>query len=314
MKNKAFSSLDEQIKILEKRNLEIKDKDYAKQYLLHNNYYNVINCYSKFLFKNKGVDCYIKGTTFENIIAIHHFDKEIKNCLFKFIIESEKHFKSILAYRYCKYFCDISYSYLDIKNYINSPKTTGLISQLKKIVYPTNKAFDKKPIKHYKNKYDNVPFWILVNYMTFGQTSTFFSCIPDKLKNIVAKDLSVFIQNNFNEDARLTSAQLESFLYNIVEVRNIIAHDNKLLDYKCKNNTKYNKFIHKKYGINETEPRQDVFNVCITLSCFLSKDEYEQLTNNIKEQIEKLKKEISQESSEKVISALGFPLNFEEQS
>lgn len=71
--------------------------------------------------------------------------------------------------------------------------------------------------------------------MTYGQISTFFSYMPDKLKNTVAKDMSLFIEEDHRvTKAILTPAELETFLYNIVEIRNIIAHDNKLLNYICK--------------------------------------------------------------------------------
>jgi len=309
---KQFTSIDNQIKILENRNLKFTDKAKAKQYLLHNNYYNIVNCYSKFFFEAE--NHYIDKTTFDNIIEVHHFDKEIKACFFKFIIESEKHFKSLFAHRYCENFCNIPYAYFDIKNYNNRdlPQIANFISQLSKIILSKKSANTKNSILHYEEHHKDVPLWILVNYMTYGQISTFFSYMPDKLKNIVAKDLSFFIEENYGmTKAILTPAELESFLYNIVEIRNIIAHDNKLLNYTCKKSTKYNKYLNAKYGIKKEEPRQDVFNMYIVLSCFLSKNQYLELTNTIKKRIKKLKKKVSVESSKKIISALGFPIDFE---
>ena len=46
---KPFKTIVEQIHQLNDRNLTIKDKEKAKKYLLDNNYYNVINLYSKIL-------------------------------------------------------------------------------------------------------------------------------------------------------------------------------------------------------------------------------------------------------------------------
>lgn len=51
-------------------------KKKLKKYLLCNNYYNVINYYSKFFMISN--DQYIKGTTFDEISHIYYFDKEIK--------------------------------------------------------------------------------------------------------------------------------------------------------------------------------------------------------------------------------------------
>ena len=46
---KPFKNIKEQIKQLTDRNLTIKDEKAAENYLLDNNYYNVINLYSKIL-------------------------------------------------------------------------------------------------------------------------------------------------------------------------------------------------------------------------------------------------------------------------
>ena len=45
---KPFKTLEEQIEILKSRNLKFEDEEKAKFYLLHNNYYNIINCYIKY--------------------------------------------------------------------------------------------------------------------------------------------------------------------------------------------------------------------------------------------------------------------------
>ena len=43
---KPFKTLDEQIEILEDRNLVFTNKEEAKDYLLHNNYYNICLLYT----------------------------------------------------------------------------------------------------------------------------------------------------------------------------------------------------------------------------------------------------------------------------
>ena len=55
--SKPFKTLDEQISILKSRGLIVHDDESAKLSLLCNNYYNVINYYSKF-FMIPGTDNY----------------------------------------------------------------------------------------------------------------------------------------------------------------------------------------------------------------------------------------------------------------
>lgn len=49
---KPFRTIDQQIDLLEKRNLKFKDKEKAREILLKNNYYNLINNYSKFMINS----------------------------------------------------------------------------------------------------------------------------------------------------------------------------------------------------------------------------------------------------------------------
>ena len=51
---KTFKTIDEQIELLRSRNLQIRDYETAKEILLSNNYYYLINGY-KDLFLNKKV-------------------------------------------------------------------------------------------------------------------------------------------------------------------------------------------------------------------------------------------------------------------
>ena len=46
---KPFRTIDQQIYLLEKRNLKFKDKEKAREILLKNNYYNLINNYMKII-------------------------------------------------------------------------------------------------------------------------------------------------------------------------------------------------------------------------------------------------------------------------
>ena len=71
---KPFSSLEEQIDILTNRKLKIDDSQDAKNYLLNNNYYNVVNLYSKILLENSNSNSYIDGSTFAEIKYLHILD------------------------------------------------------------------------------------------------------------------------------------------------------------------------------------------------------------------------------------------------
>ncbi len=116
---KPFKTLDQQIAILKRRGLNVKKYEHAKQYLLTNNYYNVINGYSKFFTTKRNPENYISTVDFREIEAIHLFDKELKTTLLNALIDAEKHFKSVVAYRFSEKFPE-PYSYLKTNNFKNT--------------------------------------------------------------------------------------------------------------------------------------------------------------------------------------------------
>lgn len=93
---KEFKSIDEQIELLKSRGLTIKDEEKAAKYLLTNNYYNIINGYSKPFLKLE--DNYIEGSSFDEVSHLYFFDKEIKDTFFNAILNVEHHVKSVLTH------------------------------------------------------------------------------------------------------------------------------------------------------------------------------------------------------------------------
>ncbi|WP_413627669.1 hypothetical protein R4B61_00260 [Fructilactobacillus vespulae] len=62
--DKNFKTIENQIDILKNRGLSIKNDSEANLYLLTNNYYNIINGYSKYFMK-QGTDEYIESASFD---------------------------------------------------------------------------------------------------------------------------------------------------------------------------------------------------------------------------------------------------------
>lgn len=97
---KPFRTLSEQIELLKDRDLVITDEEQAKKLLLSNNYYNIINGYSKF-FPTKQ-EHYTNGTSFDEVIRLYTFDVELKQAFFKAVLAAEAHLKAIFAYHFAE--------------------------------------------------------------------------------------------------------------------------------------------------------------------------------------------------------------------
>lgn len=310
---KSFSSLDKQLEILRSRGLSIKDSDKAIKYLLTNNYYNVINTYSKYF--QSSLDVFIEGVDFDEITQLKLFDKEIKNIIFKSILEAENHISSIIAYRFSEKYSE-PYAYLQTNSYMDdSPfKVARNISILSNVINKKRREKNSS-IAHYYEKYQNIPLWVLINELTFGNVYHFYSILDDSLQNKIAKDFSSFLLDNLNnlapnnphEKVVFDAKAANSFIQNIVEIRNIVAHDNKLLDYNCRNNTKYLVPLHSLLGIRRESSRQDVYNTCVCLAAFLSKVQFAQLHNTILKRVNTLEGKLEAISINVILGSLGFP-------
>ncbi len=305
---KPFKTLDEQIEILKNRNLKFKNKEDAKKYLLKYNYYNIVNCYSKFFMNNNGN--YEKDTHFEDILEVHHFDKEIKNTILKYILEVERHFKSILAYNYAKFYKDNSEMYLNVSSYNENYKLKAI-----DIMLSIYKEIDKRSrhktnnsIKHYYTKYKTVPIWVLIDYLTFGKVINFYKIIPEKIRNNVVKDLLIFLEDNLEKKLKIEipPKNIDLVLDNILELRNITAHNNILLGYKFRNDLPFLPALHNIENINKNDNRQNINNTVLYLQLFLSKNQYNQFKKTIIKRIKKLKKKVSERIFKKIIYSFGL--------
>src|SRR5699024_421020 len=186
---KFFKTIDEQIEILKSRGLILDESDNykkVKQYLLTNNYYDVINGYARYFLKN--TNSFEDNVTFNEITFLYEFDTAIRNTLFNYIILEEKHIRGLVAY-YIREECNKK------DNFYLRKKI------LKKIDNNKNSRHDNS-IRHHYLKYQCVPFWVIVNYLTFKDIYEILVRVPT-IQNKVAKDLLSFIQEHLDINKHL---------------------------------------------------------------------------------------------------------------
>lgn len=308
---KEFNSLDEQINILLERNLTIDNIDRAKNYLLTNNYYNIINGYSIY-FKSKGTDKYLAGTNFDEITHLYFFETELKKSIFNSLLIAEKHLKSIFAYRFAELYNNKRYSYLDVNCYNHNKilEVIPTINRLSKIIYE-NKKYENNSIYHYVKKYNDVPIWVLVDFLDFGTLKKLIELSSPPVKGNITKDINGFLKDNIpTVNMRLSAKIMISFINNIHEIRNVCAHNNRLLDFSCKSDSLLFSPLHLPYGIDQHSKRRQLYSTLISLQCFLSKTEYAVLHNTIIKRIKYLNNNLNTIDSNKILSSLGFPKDF----
>ncbi|GAA2864438.1 Abi family protein [Lactobacillus intestinalis] len=304
---KEFKTIDEQIMLLKARGLTFNNIDHAKKYLKSNNYYNIINGYSKYFQESQ--DQFISGTTFDEVSQLYFCDKQLKQAFFNAIINVEHHLKSIFAYNFAQEFDGKRYACLDINSYNpNKVLTVGrTISDLTRVInFYKNKP--NTPIYHYVKKYDDVPIWVIVEFLDFGQLCSLIKNSKRTVQNNICKDLLEFITDNIGPiQEHFTPEIMMSFIENIRELRNICAHNNRLLKFRCRADSKYFASLDKLSGVKNTDSRKYAYSVLISMQCFLSPTEYRILSNTIRKKLNFLSNHLSSIKIDEILSAMGFP-------
>lgn len=265
---KQFLSFEEQIEHLElHKNLTIPDKEYALSMLRQIGYFSLISGY-KTPFKNPTTKNYRDGTTFEDIVALYRFDENLRELFLKYILQIERHLRSLLSYCFTDKHGELQIHYLNPANYIANPRYAAdvrrLISTLDGLA---NHNSDYPYINHQRIQYGNVPLWVLLNGVTFGTLSKFYCCITQDLKAKVSKN---FIGVN--------EKQLEQYLSVITKFRNVCAHNERLYSYQTRNDIP-NTAIHSglqivKNGAQYQCGKRDLFAVVITFRYLLPAENF----------------------------------------
>jgi hypothetical protein len=305
---KPFKNIKQQLDILKDRDLVITNRERTLKYLLSNNYYNIINGYSK-LFQVPGSDNYINNVTFDEVASLYTFDKDIKRAILQSILEAEHHIKSITAHRFAESYQNQQYAYLDTKNYDNDKilDVGYIISKLSKIVN-YNKNRRGTSINHYYTNHKDVPIWVLTDYLEFGDTRHIIENLPTSLQNKIAKDLVSFIKtNNPNFTGVFPPETMISFLKNINQTRNVCAHNNRLLNYNCSANSVYFAPIHDDFNLQDDDSRKTVYSTVVSLQCFISAEEFNRLWNTLRKKVRKLENKIKSVDINIINATLGFP-------
>ena len=100
------------------------------------------------------------------------------------------------------------------------------------------------------------------------------------------------------------------YLENINEVRNKCAHNNRLLNFKCRSNSTFWETIHTEEILVGDDSRKTVYSTIINLQCFISKAEFDILWNTLRKKVIKLEKKLPSIDINIINRSLGFPDNW----
>ena len=310
---KPFLDLEAQYNLLNSRGMHFDNKELTMQYLRFNNYYLVINGHGHFFRDKNNPGNYLANTNISEIVAIANFDKHFKHILLKGILEIENNFKSVIAYEFSKKYHSGLFEYLNRNNYNQSKnnRITKLFDEINNLItrYLTKVSFDNS-IKHYMTSYQNIPLWVLVEHLSFGQLTTMYSLFNQSLRNSIAKEYSRYCINlhpNLPATFRLNPSQIETIFDEIKDVRNLLAHNSMLYWYKGRNNYPANAYLYKNFPVCSHNDRNTIFDTFVYLKLFMSNTQYDNYYKGVKKASKRLDNKLKTITLNDYLCTLGFP-------
>ncbi|NEG90641.1 Abi family protein [Bifidobacterium aerophilum] len=300
MLHKPYKSLDEQIVILQSRGMIVHDS--AAHVLRRESYYSIVNGYKDLFldtnFRNADEERYLPGTTFDDLFALFSFDRQLRCLLFEAITQTEASLKAACAHEFTKLHPDEVNPYLFPDNYDQGRRSSAmtLINKVfTKILEldgnPRNKGEygGKAYIRHCMEDLDGqVPFWVLTNDLSLGQTVWFFQTQTKEVRLAIAKSFTKLYSDTHSKPHIITVKHLDRIFNRLVFFRNLCAHDERCY---C---------AHYDHRLNES-----VFQVINDLHYLLDKSSYIEFLKRISALLDNIMSTIPQQSKS-ICKAMGI--------
>ncbi len=213
--HKPALTVADQIKLLARRGMEIKDHAEAAHYLTHINYYRLRAYWLPYEITDAaGEHQFRKGTRFAEVIAIYQFDRALRLLLLDAIERIEISLRS----RWANYLSlnHGVFAHHDGSIFLNQDTWQRCCSELDKEFQRSHETF----AKHYQERYNHLatpPIWVSCELMSIGHLSRW-------IQNLRKPHDRQAIADAYGLDEKV----LVSFLHHLTIVRNHCAHHGRI--------------------------------------------------------------------------------------
>ncbi|MBR5453690.1 MAG: Abi family protein [Clostridia bacterium] len=303
---KRFLTHSEQIDyLINKKNLTVGNREYAEEMLCRIGYFGLI-CGYKAPYKDPRTGKYLDGTTFEDIVALYKFDENLRELFLKYILRFELNARSVISYRFSEKYGAGQSAYLSAESYSSDRSHRGDVKYLLRNFEKT--VFESKNysyITHYRKKYANVPFWILVNSLSIGVLAKFYKCMRDDVRESAAASFK-----------GVSPAALDKYFSVITKFRNVCAHNDRLFCYRSPSDIPDTP-LHGEYSIPRDingyrMGKRDLFSVVIAFRYLLSGDDYDKFLLGLGNILRHFLRVSEHLPATVLLDTMGIPLSFAE--
>ncbi len=308
----VFSSIEKQIEILKGRGMIVENETLAKDFLLFNNYYNVVNALKHYILDpNAEEEKYRAGIRFEHLICLFEFDSSLRALFLKYLLVTELGLKTHLAYEIAKTYGPFGYLCQDAYN-SSRPKNIAyaseLVMDLKRLIEENTAKSDM--VKHFViQKKSGVPLWALINILDFGMLRRLYQNVNSNVSCRVAR-------NYYSLPARA----LFTMICSLNVWRNLSAHGNCLIRFRMKDYTKQicDTPLHAYLDVPKEGPyyrsgKRDLFSIVICFKYLLKPDDFSDFIFSLKKEILALGKNMVSAPVDvaDILNEIGVPSPFE---
>ena len=300
--NKPFITYTAQVeKLTNEKHLIVTDTNFATTSLKNISYFGLIGGY-KHPFIDVQTHKYINNTTFEDIVALYEFDEELRGLFFKYLCHIEIKLRSSISYYFCQKHGERQEEYLNPANYSKTNKK-GIIKLIKMLGKMANKNKDYKYLIYQRKKYHNVPLWVILNALTFGQISKMFEFLPQNIQGLICQDFGNIKKN-----------EMIKYLKVLTLYRNVCAHNDRLFSYHISIDIP-DTLIHKKLNIPKKGSKykygkNDLFCVVIAFYYLLPQVDFLRFKTQLVHIFNQYEKKNSNLKLDKLCEYMGFPSNW----
>ncbi|MBR5871216.1 MAG: Abi family protein [Clostridia bacterium] len=301
-KEKQFLTYDDQIALLKKRGMSVSDEKHAKLVLEQIGYYELVNGY-KTIFKNENGSGYLPGTTFDELLALYKYDENLRQLFFKYMLRIEIHMRSLLAYAFTERFGAQQSAYLTRDNYDVGGKHANEINRLiGELDYAANRADKAVYVRHHRERYGNVPLWVLFKTLSIGTLVRFLRCCIPEIRADVA--------SHFPD---LREGTLCRMLDLMQDFRNVCAHNDCLYSYHSPDAIPMMPAVRALSGIGHRTDYCgcDLFALLVVFRYLLEDADFVRCTDAVSRIMEHFQSQCNTVGPEKLLDAMGFPADWQ---
>lgn len=207
--DKPFLPFADQVALLKSRGLSFADESCAEEFLAHCNYYRFSGYTPTF---QETPDKFIDGTTFEQIIALYHFDEQLRQLTLEAITQIEVSARTRIAYHLAQ---RGAFAHTEAKLFNDRFRHSEWIYKLRETAKKSHEPF----VAHFKKNYQqwpDLPIWGAVELMSLGELSCGYQHLQVSTKMKIAAEYAV------------PEPILTSWLHSISFARNLCAHHSRL--------------------------------------------------------------------------------------